>query len=52
MTCHLTPAVFIMRNWHQGLIWLALGLLCLLVFMAYLNPHLILALGNRVWGCF
>ena len=36
-------------RWVAGLAaLLALGL----VFMAYLNPHTIVDLANRVWACF
>jgi len=34
---------------------LALGLIAgvlALVFMAYLSPHLVVDLANRVWACF
>ena len=34
------------------LAWLAAGLVLALVFAAYLSPHLVVDLANRVWACF
>ncbi|MFY9514040.1 MAG: hypothetical protein WAQ05_24010 [Rubrivivax sp.] len=36
----------------QHLAWPAALLVLLLVFAAYLNPHLAVDLANRVWACF
>jgi hypothetical protein len=32
--------------------WLASAAALVAVFMAYLNPHVVVDLANRVWGCF
>lgn len=32
--------------------WVALGLVLAAVFAAYLNPHTVVDLANRVWACF
>ena len=32
--------------------WLAAALALALVFAAYLSPHLVVDLANRVWACF
>ncbi len=42
------------RMLRSGRTWrcLGAGLALALVFSAYLNPHLLLALGNTVWACF
>ena len=34
------------------LAWLAAGAVLALVFAAYLSPHLVVDLANRVWACF
>jgi len=39
------------RRWR----WVAAALVALAlggVFLAYLNPHLVVELANRVWACF
>ena len=33
-------------------IWAAAAALLATVFSAYLNPHLVVDLANRVWACF
>lgn len=32
--------------------WLAAGAALAAVFMAYLSPHVMVDLANRVWACF
>jgi hypothetical protein len=32
--------------------WAAAGLGLATVFLAYLNPHTVVDLANRVWACF
>ena len=32
--------------------WVAAAVLLATVFSAYLNPHLVVDLANRVWACF
>ncbi len=32
--------------------WAAAGLALGAVFLAYLNPHTVVDLANRVWACF
>jgi hypothetical protein len=32
--------------------WLASAAALAAVFMAYLNPHVVVDLANRVWACF
>ncbi len=32
--------------------WLASAAALLAVFMAYLNPHVVVDLASRVWACF
>lgn len=32
--------------------WLLAALALAAVFVAYLNPHLVVDLANRVWACF
>lgn len=34
------------------LLWSVIALLLAGVFSAYLNPHLVVDLANRVWACF
>jgi hypothetical protein len=34
------------------LAWLAAGAVLALVFSAYLSPHRVVDLANRVWACF
>lgn len=38
--------------WARWAAWLAALLALGGVFMAYLNPHTIVDLANRVWACF
>jgi hypothetical protein len=40
------------RPWHVAAAWLAAALALALVFAAYLSPHLVVDLANRVWACF
>lgn len=37
--------------WRKALIWLAVLAALALVFVAYLNPHTVVDLANRVWSC-
>lgn len=32
--------------------WAAAGVVLALVFAAYLDPHTVVDLANRVWACF
>ena len=32
--------------------WAVAGLVLALVFAAYLSPHMVVDLANRVWSCF
>lgn len=34
------------------LLWAAVALALAAVFAAYLDPHLMVGLANRVWACF
>jgi len=35
------------------IVWAVVAVLALVgVFMAYLNPHLMVDLANRIWACF
>lgn len=36
----------------RWLIWAITATVLALVFAAYLNPHLVVDLANRVWACF
>jgi hypothetical protein len=38
--------------WLRSLRWLAVAAVLALVFAAYLSPHLVVDLANRVWACF
>ncbi len=38
--------------WLKTVVWLAAGLALGGVFLAYLSPHLVVDLANRVWACF
>jgi len=33
-------------------LWLAAAAALAAVFVSYLNPHLAVALANRIWACF
>ncbi len=37
---------------RRGVAWGAAAVACAAVFMSYLNPTLIVELGNRLWACF
>lgn len=37
---------------RKGLAWTAASAVLAAVFMAYLNPHTVVDLANRVWACF
>ena len=41
-----------MTKARRALAWGAAALALAAVFGAYLNPHLVLDLANRVWACF
>lgn len=38
--------------WRKTLFWLAAAAVLALVFAAYLNPHTVVDMANRVWSCF
>jgi hypothetical protein len=40
------------RPWLKPAAYAAALLVLALVFMAYLNPHLMVDLASRVWACF
>lgn len=40
------------RTWPRVALWSAVGAALALVSLAYLNPHLMLDLADRVWSCF
>lgn len=37
---------------RRALAWAAAAAALALVFVAYLNPHTVVDLANRVWACF
>ena len=37
---------------HRVLMWGAAGVALALVFFAYLQPHMALALATQLWNCF
>jgi len=37
---------------RPALAWAAVALVLAAVFAAYLNPHTVVDLANRVWSCF
>jgi hypothetical protein len=37
---------------RSALVTLAVALVLAAVFLAYLSPHLVVDLANRVWSCF
>jgi hypothetical protein len=41
-----------MSRTRRSLAWGAAALALAAVFAAYLSPHLVLDLANRVWACF
>jgi hypothetical protein len=41
-----------MKLAHRIGLWLAAGVALAAVTMAYLNPHVMLDLADRVWSCF
>ena len=42
-----------MKAQHRTLLaWAAALLVLAAVFAAYLDPHVVVDLGNRVWSCF
>jgi hypothetical protein len=41
-----------MTRLQRGLGWSAALLALAAVFAAYLDPHLVVDLANRVWSCF
>jgi hypothetical protein len=40
------------RRWRSALAWVAAAAALAAVFAAYLDPHLMVDLANRVWSCF
>ena len=40
------------RRFRSLLLWLLVFVALLLVARAYLSPHLVVDLANRVWSCF
>lgn len=40
------------RRWPALLVWAVVVGALLLVAQAYLSPHLVVDLANRVWSCF
>ena len=40
------------HRWLRLALWAGAGTLLALVFTAYLNPHTVVDLANRVWACF
>ncbi len=41
-----------MKPAWRWLAWAAVAAVLAAVFAAYLSPHLVVALANRVWACF
>lgn len=41
-----------MKPWVRFLVWTAAAAALAAVFAAYLSPHLVVDLANRVWACF
>jgi uncharacterized membrane protein YraQ (UPF0718 family) len=39
-------------GWRKAATYLVVGCVLAGVFMAYLNPHTVVDLANRVWSCF
>ena len=39
-------------NWRKAIVGLAAAAALAAVFAAYLNPHRVVDLANRVWACF
>jgi hypothetical protein len=39
-------------RWRKAAAWLLAVAVLGLVFMAYLDPHAVADLSNRLWGCF
>ncbi len=37
---------------RRTLVWLAAGAVLAAVFGAYLSPHMVVDLANRLWACF
>jgi hypothetical protein len=40
------------KPWQSALLWAAIAGALAAVFTAYLSPHLMVDLANRVWSCF
>jgi hypothetical protein len=36
----------------RAALWASVAALLAVVFLAYLNPHTVVDLANRVWACF
>ncbi len=41
-----------LRRRTRLLIWVAAASALAAVFLAYLSPHLVVDLANRIWACF
>jgi hypothetical protein len=39
-------------GWQRALLWAVVATVLGAVFAAYLNPHTVVDLANRVWACF
>ena len=39
-------------TWRRALLWGMVVAVLAAVFVAYLSPHLVVDLANRVWACF
>ncbi len=46
------PAMTLRRLAVWVAAWVAVPVVLAAVFMAYLSPHLVVDLANRVWSCF
>lgn len=40
------------RRWLHAAVWMLAAAALAGVFTAYLSPHLVVDLANRVWACF
>ena len=48
----MTPTARSRRPWRRMLAWTGAAALLALAFTAYLDPHTVMDLSNRVWSCF
>lgn len=39
-------------GWRRAASWAGVAVVLAAVFAAYLNPHTVVDLANRVWACF